>query len=78
MFTKDKLFYEKLWKLMIPMMLQNLMLALVAVADAFMLGGMNQNYMSSVYPEYGSFRSNRWSGNSWSTVLGQGKYPDTG
>ena len=35
MFTKDKLFYEKLWKLMIPMMLQNLMLALVAVADAF-------------------------------------------
>lgn len=48
MFTKDKLFYEKLWKLMIPMMLQNLMLALVAVADAFMLGGMNQNYMSAV------------------------------
>ena len=48
MFTKDKLFYEKLWKLMFPMMLQNLMLALVAVADAFMLGGMDQNYMSAV------------------------------
>ena len=48
MFTKDKLFYEKLWKLMLPMMLQNLMLALVAVADAFMLGGMDQNYMSAV------------------------------
>ena len=47
MFTKDKLFYEKLWKLMIPMMLQNLMLALVAVADAFMLGGMDQNYIST-------------------------------
>ena len=24
MFTKDKLFYEKLWKLMLPMMLQPL------------------------------------------------------
>lgn len=33
---------------MLPMMLQNLMLALVAVADAFMLGGMDQNYMSAV------------------------------
>ena len=27
--------------------LQNLMLALVAVADAFMLGGMDQNYIST-------------------------------
>ena len=33
---------------MIPIVLQNLMLALVAVADAFMLGGMDQNYMSAV------------------------------
>ena len=29
---------------MIPIVLQNLMLALVAVADAFMLGGMDQKY----------------------------------
>ena len=36
MFTKDTIFYKKLWSLMLPMMLQNLMLALVAVADAFM------------------------------------------
>lgn len=33
---------------MIPIVLQNLMLALVAVADAFMLGGLDQNYMSAV------------------------------
>lgn len=48
MFTDDTIFYKKLWSLMLPMMLQNLMLALVAVADAFMLGGMDQNYMSAV------------------------------
>ena len=48
--TYDKAFYQKLWGLMIPIVLQNLMLALVAVADAFMLGGMNQNYMSAVSP----------------------------
>lgn len=65
---------------MLPMMLQNLMLALVAVADAFMLGGMHQNYMSavfachadSVYPEYASFCCNRRTGDSRGTVLGQG------
>lgn len=44
----DKTFYEKLWSLMLPIVLQNLMLALVAVADAFMLGGLDQNYMSAV------------------------------
>lgn len=33
---------------MVPIVLQNLMLALVAVADAFMLGGVDQNYMSAV------------------------------
>lgn len=41
-------FYRKLFRLMVPIMLQNLMLALVAVADAFMLGGVDQNYMSAV------------------------------
>lgn len=46
--TKDEMFYKKLWGLMVPIVLQNLMLALVAVADAFMLGGMDQNYMSAV------------------------------
>lgn len=43
-----KIFYSKLWGLMLPIVLQNLMLALVAVADAFTLGGMDQNYMSAV------------------------------
>ena len=33
MFTKDTIFYKKLWSLMLPMMLQNLMLALVAPAS---------------------------------------------
>lgn len=33
--NKEKsVFYHKLWKLMVPIVLQNLMLALVAVADA--------------------------------------------
>ncbi len=45
---RDEIFYEKLWRLMVPIVLQNLMLALVAVADAFMLGGLDQNYMSAV------------------------------
>ena len=48
MINKKIIFYKKLLGLMLPMMLQNLMLALVAVADAFMLGGMDQNYMSAV------------------------------
>ena len=30
-----KIFYSQLWGLMLPIVLQNLMLALVAVADAF-------------------------------------------
>ena len=41
--TNNDVFYHKLWGLMFPIVLQNLMLALVAVADAFMLGGMDQN-----------------------------------
>ncbi|MFQ9547549.1 MAG: MATE family efflux transporter [Lachnospiraceae bacterium] len=45
---KDEAFYKKLWSLMVPIVLQNFMLAMVAVADAFMLGGMDQNYMSAV------------------------------
>lgn len=44
----EGVFYRKLWSLMVPIVLQNLMLALVAVADAFMLGGVDQNYMSAV------------------------------
>ena len=35
---KDEAFYKKLWSLMVPIVLQNLMLAMVAVADAFSQG----------------------------------------
>lgn len=41
-------FYRKLAELMIPIVLQNLLLASVAVADAIMLGSVDQNSMSAV------------------------------
>ena len=44
----DKFFLEKLMKLTLPIMLQNLMLALVAAADALMLGSVEQNSMAAV------------------------------
>lgn len=45
---QDKVFYQKLLKIALPIALQNLMLALVAAADAFMLGRLEQNAMSAV------------------------------
>ena len=44
----DKKFYSKLITLALPIMIQSLMLALVAVADAFMLGNLEQDQMSAV------------------------------
>lgn len=44
----DRRFYVKLWKLAVPIALQSLMLALVAAADALMLGSVEQNAMSAV------------------------------
>lgn len=44
----DKEFNKKLFQLTAPIAVQNLMLALVAAADAFMLGGLEQNAMSAV------------------------------
>lgn len=44
----DKEFYKKLVGLTLPIAFQNLMLALVAAADAFMLGSVEQNAMSAV------------------------------
>lgn len=44
----DKAFINKLWKLTFPIAFQGLMLALVAVADAFMLGNVDQNSMAAV------------------------------
>ncbi len=44
----DKLFYRKLIHISLPIALQSLMLALVAAADAFMLGHSSQNSMAAV------------------------------
>lgn len=46
--TDDKEFYKKLSTLTLPIAFQYLMLALVAVADALMLGSVEQNAMSAV------------------------------
>lgn len=44
----DKRFIRELVKLAMPMAIQSLMLAAVAAADAFMLGGVEQNAMAAV------------------------------
>lgn len=44
----DKFFYRKLFQYTVPATIQSLMLALVAVADALMLGGVEQNAMAAV------------------------------
>lgn len=44
----DKTFYSKLVKTALPITLQNLMLALVAVSDSLMLGNLEQNFMAAV------------------------------
>ncbi len=46
--SEKKVFYRKLWTLMLPISLQSLMLAAVAAADAVMLGRLDQNSMSAV------------------------------
>ncbi|MBQ0002348.1 MAG: MATE family efflux transporter [Treponema sp.] len=45
---KDKDFISKLFHITLPITFQNLMLALVATADALMLGQIHQNSMSAV------------------------------
>ena len=45
---RDKAFNQKLFSLTLPISLQNLMLAMVAAADAFMLGRVSQNAMAAV------------------------------
>ena len=46
--TNNKEFLSKLLRIMLPIAFQNLMLASVAAADALMLGGLQQNFMSAV------------------------------
>ena len=45
---RDTVFLRRLFALALPFILQNLMLALVAAADAFMLGMVDQNAMAAV------------------------------
>ena len=45
---KDKDFLLKLAKITLPIAFQTFMLALVAAADAFMLGSIDQDSMSAV------------------------------
>lgn len=40
-------FRQKLWKLMLPVVLQNLLSAVVSTADVFMLSGISQNALSA-------------------------------
>ena len=47
MFDK-KVFYQKLWRLTLPISLQSLMLAMVAACDALMLGQVAQAQMTAV------------------------------
>ena len=44
----NQIFYDKLLRLTLPATIQSLMLALVAVADALMLGSVEQDAMSAV------------------------------
>ena len=45
---QDSNFNQKLWRLMLPITLQNLMLSAVAAGDAVMLGRLAQNAMTGV------------------------------
>ncbi len=87
MFTNDTIFYKKLWSLMLPMMLQNLMLALVARGRCvYARRDGYQNYMSAVsLATQIQFIQNMLLSAATGglailggTVLGQGKYQNTG
>ena len=45
---KDEVFNRKLWRLMLPIALQSLMLSAVAAGDALMLGRVEQDSMAAV------------------------------
>lgn len=46
--SEKRLFYRKLWGLVLPITIQNLMTALVSASDAFMLGFVSQTSLSAV------------------------------
>lgn len=46
--SEKRIFYRKLWGLVLPITVQNLMTALVSASDAFMLGFVSQTSLSAV------------------------------
>ena len=46
--SEKRIFYRKLWGLVFPITIQNLMTALVSASDAFMLGFVSQTSLSAV------------------------------
>ena len=46
--SEKRIFYRKLWGLVFPISIQNLMTALVSASDAFMLGFVSQTSLSAV------------------------------
>lgn len=46
--SEKRIFYRKLWELVFPIAIQNLMTALVSASDAFMLGFVSQTSLSAV------------------------------
>lgn len=46
--SEKRIFYRKLWGLVLPITIQNLMTALVSASDAFMLGFVSQTSLSAV------------------------------
>ena len=46
--SEKRIFYRKLWGLVFPIAMQNLMTALVSASDAFMLGFVSQTSLSAV------------------------------
>lgn len=46
--SEKRIFYRKLWGLVFPIKIQNLMTALVSASDAFMLGFVSQTSLSAV------------------------------
>lgn len=46
--SEKRIFYRKLWGLVLPIAIQNLMTALVSASDAFMLGFVSQTSLSAV------------------------------
>ena len=47
--SEKRIFYRKLWGLVLPITIQNLMTALVSASDAFMLGFGSQTSLSAVW-----------------------------